>query len=369
MRTPDRRSVQMLARHLRDASRPVPSLPRRRAEFVIAGAAASSRRTRAHFTHHEALVTVMQLDQIMTHRVVTIAPDDSASAAWTRMRRRGIRHLVVLDDDHLIGVVSERDLGGRGGAAMRRGRTVRKFMTRNVVSAEPETSVREAADLMRQRLIGSLPVIEGDRLVGIVTATDVFDALQAEHAPRLSQAEEQLLSASTSSKRLGGSPVPRQQGEAPARRRQRSPANSTKRETMPARVPRATKRTAGRTATPLVPANIRTKDVELDEDTRAYIRRKLGMKLGKFALSIERVTVRVRDVNGPRGGVDHQCQVKVVLSGLPSVVAEVQDASMQSAIDAAMTAAARSVRKSLQRRQTTPLTRARRAQSASASAR
>lgn len=311
----------------------------------------------------------MQLDQIMTSRVVTIAPDDSAGAAWTRMRRRGIRHLVVLDDGHLMGVVSERDLGGRGGAAIRRGRTVRTFMTRNAVSAEPQTSVRDAANLMRKRLIGSLPVIEGDRLVGIVTATDVFDALHAEHAPPLSQAEQQLLSAPTSSKRLGGSPVPRQRAETPARRRQRSPANATKREAMAARVPRATKRTAGRTEAPLVPANIRTKDVELDDDTRAYIRRKLGMKLGKFALSIERVTVRIRDVNGPRGGIDHQCQVKVVLSGLPSVVVEVQDASMQAAIDAAISAAARSVRKSLQRRQTMPLTRARRVQSASASTR
>jgi hypothetical protein len=62
--------------------------------------------------------------------------------------------------------------------------------------------------------------------------------------------------------------------------------------------------------------------VELDEDNRALIRRKLGMKLGKFAASIERITVRVTDANGPRGGVDHVCNVKVVLSGLPSVVVD-----------------------------------------------
>ena len=134
---------------------------------------------------------------------------------------------------------------------------------------------------------------------------------------------------------------------------------------MTAQLPRATKRAIGRTEAPLVPANIRAMGVDIDDETRAEIRRKLGMKLGKFALSIERVTVRLRDVNGPRGGVDHQCQVKVVLSGMPSVVAEVQDASLQTAVDAAMTAAARSVRKNLQRRQTTPLTRARRARRAS----
>lgn len=44
---------------------------------------------------------------------------------------------------------------------------------------------------------------------------------------------------------------------------------------------------------------------------RAGIRRRLGMKLGKLAWSIERVTVRARDGNGPRGGVDQECTVKV----------------------------------------------------------
>src|SRR5690242_13242734 len=185
---------------------------------------------------------MMRLSEIMTPRVVTIAPDASATAAWIRMRRRGIRHLAVVDDSRLVGVVSERDLGGRRGAAARRGRMVRSVMTRTVVRAEPETPVRDAADLMRKWLIGSLPVVDGDRLVGIVTATDVFDALQAEHPPRMSQAERQLLRAPTSSRRLGGNSVPRRQRDSVARRRRRSLANRTKREPMAAQVPRVTKR-------------------------------------------------------------------------------------------------------------------------------
>ena len=52
------------------------------------------------------------------------------------------------------------------------------------------------------------------------------------------------------------------------------------------------------------------------------------MKLGKFATSIERVSVRVTDTNGPRGGVDQVCNVKVVLSGLPSVVVERRNAAL-----------------------------------------
>ena len=55
--------------------------------------------------------------------------------------------------------------------------------------------------------------------------------------------------------------------------------------------------------------------VEIDDDEQAYVRRKLGIKLGKFATSIERISVRVTDMNGPRGGVDQVCNIKVVLAG------------------------------------------------------
>ena len=74
------------------------------------------------------------------------------------------------------------------------------------------------------------------------------------------------------------------------------------------------------------------------------------MKLGKFASSIERVGVRVEDVNGPRGGVDHACRVKVVLSELPSVTYVAQDASTAPAIDRALTGSERAVRRALDRR-------------------
>jgi acetoin utilization protein AcuB len=119
----------------------------------------------------------MRLHEIMSTRVATIGPDDAASKAWSRMQQRRIRHLVVADRTRLVGVISERDLGGRAGANIRRGRTVRDLMTPDVASAAPDTTLRQAANLMRGRLIGSLPVVEGGRIVGIVTATDVLDEL------------------------------------------------------------------------------------------------------------------------------------------------------------------------------------------------
>jgi ribosome-associated translation inhibitor RaiA len=127
----------------------------------------------------------------------------------------------------------------------------------------------------------------------------------------------------------------------------------------PRAVLKAAKRTAGRARGPAeIPAYIRALGVKIDDGDRAYVRQKLATKLAKFASSVERVSVRVRDVNGPRGGVDQACRVKVVLSGLPSVVVEHQDASLRAATDAALVAVERAVRRAVQRRRTKPLRRA-----------
>ncbi|HWQ52411.1 MAG TPA: CBS domain-containing protein [Bryobacteraceae bacterium] len=192
-------------------------------------------------------------------------------------------------------------------------------MTPDVVSAGPQTTLAEAADLMLKRLIGCLPVLEDGRLVGIVTATDVLDELGRESHSR-----------------------PETPGS-----RQRAPFRAV--------LPKALKPITGRAKAPLIPAHIRVVGVRLSEDSRADIRRKLGRKLGKFAASIERVSVRVKDVNGPRGGVDQLCRIKVVLSELPSVVFNNQDASAEVAIDGAIAGAERAVRKALQRRRLKPV--------------
>lgn len=299
----------------------------------------------------------MRLSDIMHTRVVTIGPDESADAAWTRMRRRGIRHLIVLEGSQLVGVISERDLGGRTGTRLRENRAVRDLMTRRVASAAPDSTLEDAADLMREQLIGSLPVVEDGELVGIVTATDVFDALGSEAVGPLSRAERQLLRAPSSSRRLGGRPVvrPRSPAGSEATRTRAGGAAGERREPLARQVPRPVKRTAGRTDAPETPVNIRVTGVTLGEDERAYIRQRLGEKLGKYAESIERVSVRMEDVNGPRGGVDQACRIKVVLSGLPSVVFERQAASLKPAVTGALTGVERAVRRAVERRRTQPL--------------
>jgi CBS domain-containing protein len=299
----------------------------------------------------------MRLRELMSTNVITIEMTQPAAAAWSRMRQNRIRHLVVTDNRHLAGVVSDRDLGGQRGAELRKDRTVQDLMTPRVVSADPDMTLRQAANIMRGRLIGSLPVLEDDELVGIVTATDVFDELgRGSTGPKV-RGERGPMRAAPPSRRRAGSPdgvVRRSSSRGPTGRARPRQPDSPGRTPLPALVPKAGKR-GGRTGTWQVPAHIRTRIGGLGPDEMSYIRRKLGKKLGKFAPSIERVSVRTEDVNGPRGGVDQLVRIKVVLSRLPSVVFENRDASLDVAVDGAISGVERAVRRTLQRRRIKPL--------------
>jgi ribosome-associated translation inhibitor RaiA len=105
------------------------------------------------------------------------------------------------------------------------------------------------------------------------------------------------------------------------------------------------------------PVHIRSMAGELGPAERDYIRRKLGMKLGKYRDSIERCSVRLKDENGPRGGVDQLCRIKVVLRAMPSVVFESRNAALRAALDTALSGVERAVRRGVQRRRMKPLRR------------
>lgn len=126
-----------------------------------------------------------------------------------------------------------------------------------------------------------------------------------------------------------------------------------KRKPLVAQVPKALKRAA--TGRSVIPANIRVDGLALDDEDRDYIRRRLGEKLARYTKFVERVSVRLRDINGPRGGVDVQCRIKVVLSGLPSIMVEHQAAAFRPALTAALLAAEQAVRRALQRKRMRPI--------------
>ncbi len=120
----------------------------------------------------------MRLREIMRTRVETVSPHEPASVALERMRRAGIRHLLVCDENGLVGVLSDRDIGGVG--SLRRVEAVEDVMSRPVVTASPDTTVRDAANLLRGRAIGCLPVISDGTIVGVVTGTDLLELIGSE---------------------------------------------------------------------------------------------------------------------------------------------------------------------------------------------
>ena len=116
----------------------------------------------------------MRVQDIMRRRVETIPVSAPAAAAAELMRQKRIRHLAVLRDGELVGIVSDRDVRG---LIPREDRRVEDVMTSPAVSAAGDTTHRKAANLLRGRSIGCLPVVEDGRLVGIVTTSDLLERI------------------------------------------------------------------------------------------------------------------------------------------------------------------------------------------------
>lgn len=119
----------------------------------------------------------MRVVEVMTKNVQTVRPDALAVDAWELMRRKRIRHLVVMSDSTVAGVLSDRDVGGRKGASIRSRSRVSDLMTPSVVSVDPSATIRQVANLMRGRTIGCVPVVSGRRVVGILTVSDLLELL------------------------------------------------------------------------------------------------------------------------------------------------------------------------------------------------
>lgn len=129
----------------------------------------------------------VRVRDIMTTRPVTIGPEAPLAAALQAMREKEIRHLPVVDEGgRLVGILTDRDLRQASFARFRalreadRDLTVQDAMSWAVVTTHPEATTAQAAAVMFERRIGSLPVVEDGRLVGILTERDLLTALMKE---------------------------------------------------------------------------------------------------------------------------------------------------------------------------------------------
>jgi len=108
----------------------------------------------------------------MTRDVLTVSPGQPIATAVAALERRDVRQAPVVAKGRLVGVVSRSDLA----SARPRARRVREVMTCAAVTVTPDTSVDEAAYLLRRRKVRSLIVTDRHKVVGILSVSDILDA-------------------------------------------------------------------------------------------------------------------------------------------------------------------------------------------------
>lgn len=130
----------------------------------------------------------MTVGELMQREVVTLGAHDTLELAEDIMRLGRIRHMPVVAGDKLVGLLSQRDLFRAAISSVLQFRPkaekewlarikVEEVMIRKIVTTTPETPVREAARLLVEKKIGCLPVLEGERLVGLLSESDCLDYL------------------------------------------------------------------------------------------------------------------------------------------------------------------------------------------------
>lgn len=130
----------------------------------------------------------MKVSDRMTRDVLTVGVDEPIRKAWELVEEKKLRRFPVLDGDRLVGIITDRDL--RNATSSSVVMTEKKYhdflldtikvesvMTPNPRTVTPDTSLKEAAKTILEMRVGGLPVVEGDRLIGIVTETDLLGTL------------------------------------------------------------------------------------------------------------------------------------------------------------------------------------------------
>lgn len=127
----------------------------------------------------------MRIEDMMRKNVVTVSPSTSIGEALLFLRTNRIRHLPVVEHDRLVGIVSDRDLRDALPSRLLTHedddtilhKPVADIMQTQVITAHPLDFIEDAAAQLYEHKIGSLPIVDGGRLVGMITESDLFSSL------------------------------------------------------------------------------------------------------------------------------------------------------------------------------------------------
>ena len=127
----------------------------------------------------------MFVGERMSHPVISVSPDASINDVLAMFKKEHIRRAPVMKEGKLVGIVSERDLLHATSSSLTTLSIwelnyliskvkIRSVMSRKVITVNRDTPIEEAARLMADKKIGGLPVVDGERVIGMITETDLF---------------------------------------------------------------------------------------------------------------------------------------------------------------------------------------------------
>jgi len=141
------------------------------------------------------MTTVRQLLRVKGHDVWSIPPDAWVFDALSLMAEKEVGALLVLEGEKLVGIISERDyarkviLLGKSSKST----AVREIMTAEVICVRPEQTIQECMALMTESHVRHLPVLENDRLSGVISIGDVVKAIISEQEFMIEQLERYIV--------------------------------------------------------------------------------------------------------------------------------------------------------------------------------
>ena len=129
------------------------------------------------------------ISEIMTKKVITLSQADDPETAEKLFKTKNIRHIPVVSGENIVGMLSYTDLlrisfadavdedESYVDAVVYNMFTIEQVMAKNLISVSPQTTIKEVAEILSKREFHALPVVENDKLVGIVTTTDLINYL------------------------------------------------------------------------------------------------------------------------------------------------------------------------------------------------
>lgn len=126
--------------------------------------------------------------------VKRVSPSENVYEALQLLAKYEIGALVVMDGERLVGIFSERDYTRKIALQGRNSKdtTVAEIMTSNVFTVTPSTRTRECMNLMSQKNIRHLPVVEGDKVLGMISIRDLMNDIISDHEMTISQLQHYI---------------------------------------------------------------------------------------------------------------------------------------------------------------------------------